>query len=123
MANEQSFGAGTPSAGFSPKERLGQEIGQAKDRIAGAASAAGNAVTDDLANLRDDISRLSDTVAQLAKQVGSDVAGVAGAGAEAAKEQLASLSAGAEKMVRSNPLAVVAGVFFAGLLIGVLRSR
>ena len=69
------------------------------------------------------MARLSDTVSKLAKQVGSDVAGVAGAGAAAAKEQAASLAAEAEKMVRRNPLAAVAGVFLAGLFIGILRSR
>jgi hypothetical protein len=123
MANEQNFGAGASSAAISPKERFGQEFDQAKDQIAGAASPAGSAVSDDLANVRDDILRLSDTVTRLAKQVGSDVASVAGAGAEAAKEQFASLTAGAEKVARGYPLTAIAGVFFAGLFIGMLRSR
>ena len=116
-------GSGASSPGASPTERLGQEFDQAKDRITGAASAARGAADDDLANVRDDIARLSDTVSKLAKQAGSDIAGVAGAGADAAKEQVASLAAQAEKMVRRNPIAIVAGVFFVGLFIGILRSR
>jgi len=124
MAYEaKPVGAGVSSPAATPKERLGQDFEQAKDRIAGAASSAREAAGDDLANIRDDIARLSDTVAKLAKQVGSDIAGVAGAGADAAKEQAGSIAAEVEKMVRHNPLAVVAGVFLVGLFIGILRSR
>jgi ElaB/YqjD/DUF883 family membrane-anchored ribosome-binding protein len=119
MAYQPKPGADESSSAATPKERLGQEFEQAKERLAGAAEAAG----DDISNIRDDIARLSDTVSKLAKQVGSDIAGVAGAGADAAKEQATSLAAEAEKMVRRNPLAAVAGVFLVGLFIGILRSR
>ena len=112
-----------PQPPVTPKERLGQEFEQAKDRIAGATSSARQAASDDLADIRDDIARLSDTVSKLTKQVGSEISGVAGAGAVAAKEQALSFAAEAEKVVRLNPLAALAGVFFAGLLIGIMRSR
>ena len=123
MANEQNLGAGALSEVPSPKERFAQKFDQAKDRISDAASSGGDAAVGDLAHVRDDISRLTDTVTQLAKQVGSGVASVAGAGAEVAKEQFSSITAGAEKMVRGNLLIAIAGVFFAGLFIGRLRSR
>ena len=124
MAYEpKPLSAGVSSPAGTPKERLGQEFEQAKDRIAGAASSAREAAGGDLANIRDDMARLSDTVSKLAKQVGSDIAGVAGVGADAAQEQAASIVAEVEKMVRRNPLAAVAGVFFVGLFIGILRSR
>ena len=49
------FGSGALSEAPSRKEDLAQEFDQAKDRIAGAASAARDAAADDLAHVRDDI--------------------------------------------------------------------
>jgi ElaB/YqjD/DUF883 family membrane-anchored ribosome-binding protein len=113
MSTERSYGTGGTSS------RLGQEFERAKDSISGAAANAKDNLGDDLSNLRDDISRLSDTVTQLARQVASDVGSVAGAGTTAAK----SVASEVENIVRRNPLGTLAGVFIAGLLIGMLRGR
>jgi hypothetical protein len=103
--------------------RLGQEFERAKDNISGAAANAKDNLGDDLGNLRADIAKLSETVTQLAKQVASEVGSVAEVGAGAAKEQVASIATEVENVVRRNPLGTLAGVFFAGLFIGMLRSR
>jgi ElaB/YqjD/DUF883 family membrane-anchored ribosome-binding protein len=113
MGNERTVGAG----------RLGQEFERAKDNISGAAASAKENLGDDLGNLRADIARLSETVTQLAKQVASEVGSVAEVGAGAAKEQVASMATEVENIVRRNPLGTLAGVFFVGLFIGMLRSR
>jgi ElaB/YqjD/DUF883 family membrane-anchored ribosome-binding protein len=103
--------------------KLGQEYERAKDNISGAAATAKDNLGDDLSKLRADIASLSDTVTQLAKQVASEVGSVAEVGAGAAKEQVTSMATEVENIVRRNPLGTLAGVFFAGLLIGMLRSR
>ena len=103
--------------------RLGQEFERAKDNISGAAANAKDNLGDDLGNLRADIAKLSDTVAQLAKQVASEVGSVAEVGAGAAEEQVASIANEVENIVRRNPLGTIAGVFFVGLFIGMLRNR
>jgi hypothetical protein len=113
MGNERAAGAG----------RLGQEYERAKDNISGAAAAAKENLGEDFSSLRADVARLSDTVTQLARQVAAEVGSVAEVGAGAAKEQVASMATEVENIVRRNPLGTLAGVFFAGLLIGMLRSR
>ena len=116
-ANERTMGA-SGAAG-----RLGQEYERAKDNISGAAATAKDNLGDDLSKLRADIASLSDTVTQLARQVASEVGSVAEVGAGAAKEQASSMATEVENIVRRNPLGTLAGVFFAGLIIGMLRSR
>jgi hypothetical protein len=98
-----------------------KEFEQAGER--GAAASARSAVGDDLNALKGDLAKLTATVAGLAKTVGVEIAGVAGAGAETAKDQVRSLTAEAEKMIRRHPLGAATGVFILGLLIGLMRSR
>jgi hypothetical protein len=117
MSTERSFGAGGSAS------RLGQEFERAKDNISGAAASAKDNLGDDFSNLRDDMAKLSDTVTQLAKQVAAEVGSVAGAGTTAAKEHVVSVATEVENIVRRNPLGTLAGVFLAGLFIGMLRSR
>ena len=114
---ERGYGAGGAAS------KLGQEFERAKDNISGAAASAKDNLSDDFSNLRDDMAKLSDTVTQLARQVASEVGSVAGAGTSAAKEHVASVATEVENIVRRNPLGTLAGVFIAGLFIGMLRSR
>lgn len=102
---------------------MAKEFEETRERVAAAASSAGTAAAGDLAALRDHMARLAETVSQLAGKVGGEIAGVAGPGAEAAKDKVASLTADAERMIRRNPLGIAAGVFIAGLVIGILRGR
>ena len=114
---ERSFGAGGATSKF------GQEFERAKDNISGAAASAKDNLGDDFGNLRDDMAKLSDTVTRLARQVASEVGSVAGAGTSAAKEQVASVATEVENIVRRNPIGTLAGVFIAGLFIGMMRGR
>ncbi len=101
--------------------------GNVKDAVANGADAAGV----DLAGLRDDIARLTQTVNQLV-QAGAanargrvmDAVGAAGdnisQSASAAQDKLVSLEADVESKIQKNPWGAVAIAAMVGLLIGKL---
>src|SRR5215204_341104 len=96
--------------------RVGEEFQRAKEQISQTAAAARDDLATDLRTLSDDVSKLKDTVANMATLVGSEIASTA-------KEQAGSMVAEFERVARRNPLAVVTGALCVGLVIGLMSGR
>jgi ElaB/YqjD/DUF883 family membrane-anchored ribosome-binding protein len=107
--------------------RIGATMHRAKDDISQTAAAAGGEMSDELRKLSEDIASLRDTVAKLAKSVGGRAAAAAKEIGEEIVEEVedeaSTLVDEFEKVVRKNPLAVVAGALCLGLIIGMMRGR
>ena len=106
--------------------RAQSAVGSAKDAIASGLDAAGSI---DFSALRDEITKLSQTVGDLVQKQASttrdQVMGVMGAAGEnlsqsatAAQEQLSSIEADVGVRIRKNPWSAVAIAALVGLLIG-----
>jgi ElaB/YqjD/DUF883 family membrane-anchored ribosome-binding protein len=100
---------------------------RAKEQLAQTAATARDDVSGDLRRLSDDLVKLKDTVAEIAKTMGSQVGDAASdLGAEiasTAQDQASSMVAEFERVARRNPLGVVAGALCVGLVIGLLSGR
>jgi ElaB/YqjD/DUF883 family membrane-anchored ribosome-binding protein len=105
-----------------------------KDEMSAAAEKIGDIAGEDFHKLREEVARMRGTIAHLTKSIGAEIGNEAKKlGGEARKlgaefahtveDEASSLVHEFEKVARKNPVAVVAGALFLGILIGLSRGR
>jgi len=115
-------------------ERIGDELLSAKDKIAHAASDAGEDLAAELRRLQRDLSAVKETLAGFGKESGAEASeaasriGAATSDAASefagnAKHDAASVMADLETFARKNPRYVLGGALATGVVLGLLLRR
>ena len=127
-AANQAAASPPDPAGASTVERLKDKVGNALDRgksgIAESASAARDSLANDLARLREDVTKMQEAVSRFTSQAGGEAARTARNVGRAVTSEAGSAATELENMVRRNPLGAMAGALVAGIFIGMMtRGR
>ena len=121
------------------KDKVGDELDRGKSGIADSAQTAGDNLKEDLVRLRDDMSKMQETMSRFASEAGSQayktaqnvgsavashVGEVASDVAASAKEQAKTFATELETMARRNPLGTIGATLLVGVVIGMMsRGR
>jgi ElaB/YqjD/DUF883 family membrane-anchored ribosome-binding protein len=127
----RSFSAEAKGGAQELKRTVGDALDRGKSGLADSAQAAGEGLASDVAQLRDGMAALQETVSKFvseagseamktAQNVGSAVGDAAGQMASAAKEQAKTVTSEIENMARSNPLGTLAATLAIGVVIGMI---
>jgi ElaB/YqjD/DUF883 family membrane-anchored ribosome-binding protein len=127
----RSFASETKGGAKEIKDKVGDALDRGRSGLADSAQAAGEGFASDVAQLREGMATLQETVSKFiseagseavktAQNIGSTVGDAAGQMASAAKGQAKTVTSEIENMARSNPLGTLAATLVIGVVIGMM---